>query len=78
VVDQDPSQLITGTIKNTSFRIVHRLPHQQDREALSASMLLRPDQRDFLSLLPTGQAIISTEQDDAPCWVKIKGEGAKS
>ena len=74
VVDQDPSQLITATIKNTSFRIVHKLPHQQDRETLAASMLLRPDQCDFLALLPAGQAIISTEQDDAPCWVKIDGE----
>lgn len=73
VVDQDPSQLITGVIKNSSFRIVHKLPHQEDRAALAAAMLLSPDQCDFLSVLPPGHAVISTDQDDSPCWVAING-----
>jgi hypothetical protein len=71
VVDQDPALLITGTIKNTSFRIVHKLPHQEDRMTLAATMMLRGDQCDFLSVLGCGQAVISTDHDDAPCWVSI-------
>jgi len=71
VIDQDPSQLIAGTIKNTSFRIAHKLPHQEDRAALATSMILTAEQAGFLAVLPPGQAVILTEHDDAPCWIKI-------
>jgi hypothetical protein len=74
VIDQDPSRLITATIKNTSFRVVHKLPHQEDRTRLSATMMLRDDQTDFLAVLPRGHAIVSTEHDDSACWVKIVPE----
>jgi hypothetical protein len=74
VIDQDPARLIDGTIKNTSFRIVHKLPHEGDRAALSAVMnLQRAEQREFLGMLPNGHAIVSTENDDSPCWVFING-----
>jgi DNA helicase HerA-like ATPase len=72
VIDQDPSQLIAGTIKNTSFRIAHKLPHQEDRAALAASMMLRGDQADFLAVLPPGQAVILTDLDDAACWIRME------
>jgi hypothetical protein len=72
VIDQDPSQLISGTIKNTSFRIVHKLPHQEDRAALAASMMLTGDQSGFLAVLPPGQAVILTDHDDAACWISIR------
>jgi DNA helicase HerA-like ATPase len=71
VIDQDPSLLVPDVIKNTNFRIVHQLPHEEDRAALASCMLLRSDQRDFLGVLPVGHAVISTEYDDAPCWVSI-------
>jgi hypothetical protein len=71
VIDQEPSLISSRFIKNADFRIVHRLPHEEDRTALASCMSLSDDQRDFLGVLPVGHAVISTRHDDAACWVSI-------
>ena len=71
VIDPEPSLLIPGVIKNSHFQIVHQLPHDEDRAAMAKCLSLRGDQRDFLGGLAVGDAVISTERDDAPCWVSI-------
>jgi hypothetical protein len=71
IVDQIPSRLVPDVIKNTNLKIVHRLVAKDDRESVASCMALRPDQADTIAALPTGQAIICGDSDDAASWLKI-------
>jgi DNA helicase HerA-like ATPase len=72
IVDQVPARLIPDAIKNTNFKIVHRLVASDDRLAMASCMALRPDQQDILAVLPVGSAIVCGDLDDAASWVRIK------
>jgi hypothetical protein len=71
IVDQLPSRLISDAIKNTNYKIAHRLVARDDRAAMSACMALRPDQEDIIAVLPIGEAIVCSDHDDAASWVKV-------
>lgn len=72
VVDQVPTKLIPDAIKNTNYKIVHRLVAPDDAELMAAALSLRGDQRDLISSLGQGETIIFGDRDDAAAWVKIK------
>lgn len=71
IVDQVPTRLISDSLRNTNFKIVHRLVSQEDCDVMSAALGLRADQKDIIPLLSQGQVLISSDKDDAASWVKI-------
>lgn len=72
IVDQVPTRLIDDTVRNTNYKIAHRLSSRDDADVMGAALGLRPDQLDLIPLLQQGQAIISCDNDDAASWIKIK------
>lgn len=71
IVDQVPTRLIPDAIKNTNYKIVHRLTAPDDGEIMAASLALRDDQRSLIPALPVGNAIIYGDKDDAAAWVHL-------
>lgn len=72
IVDQVPSRLIPDAVKNTNYKIVHRLTAPDDSELMAASLALRPDQAPLIHSLAQGHAIIYGDKDDAAAWVHLK------
>lgn len=71
IVDQVPTRLIPDAIKNTNYKIVHRLTAPDDCEVMAAGLALRPDQKSLIVSLGIGNAIICGDMDDAAAWVKL-------
>lgn len=71
VVDQVPTRLIDDAIKNTNYKIVHRLTAPDDQEVMASCMAFRDDQKYIIPALEKGNAIICGDEDDAAAWVKI-------
>lgn len=66
IAEQIPSKLLPDAIKNTAIKIVHRLPAQDDRDAVGATMNLTEAQSSYLVTLPPGQAAVFTDGMDYP------------
>lgn len=75
VVDQVPTRLIDDAIKNTNYKIVHRLTAPDDQEVMASCMAFRDDQKYIIPALEKGNAIICGDEDDAAAWVKIPAPG---
>ena len=71
IVDQVPTRLIPDAVKNTNYKIVHRLTSPDDFDVMAAGLALRPDQKSLLVSLGIGNAVICGDMDDAAAWVKI-------
>ena len=71
MVDQVPTRLIDDVIKNTNYKIVHRLTAPDDQEVMASCMAFRDDQRYIIPALEKGNAIICGDEDDAAAWVRI-------
>ena len=79
IVDQIPNKLTPEVLKNTNTKIVHKLFAQDDKEAIGNTMSLSDEQKNFLSNLETGRAIISNPNFTKPIQVQIKQlENAKT
>ncbi len=72
IVDQSPTKLIGDAIKNTNYKIVHRLTSKDDCAVMDSALALRDDQAGILPTLEIGDAIIYGDRDDAASWIKIK------
>ena len=72
IVDQVPTRLIPDAIKNTNYKIIHRLTAADDAAAVAASMSLSEEQVGIISRLRIGEAIVCGDLDDAALWIKIK------
>lgn len=73
IVDQVPTRLIADAVKNTNYKIVHRLTAPDDQEVMASCMAFREDQKYIIPALEKGHAIICGDEDDAAAWVKIPG-----
>ena len=71
IVDQVPTRLIDDAIRNTNYKIAHRLSAKEDVEVMASALGLRLDQQGLIPLLQQGQAVITCDKDDAASWVKI-------
>lgn len=71
IVDQVPTRLIDDAIKNTNYKIAHRLTAPDDQEVMAKCMAFREDQTYIIPALEKGNAIICGDEDDAAVWVKI-------
>src|SRR5699024_6258855 len=64
IVDQAPTRLIDDALKNTNYKIIHRLTAPDDMEVMARSMALNAEQAAMISSLEIGQAIVCGDQDD--------------
>ncbi|MCL2442386.1 MAG: DUF87 domain-containing protein [Treponema sp.] len=71
IVDQIPSRLIPDAIKNTNYKIVHRLTAPDDCMTMAAGLALRDDQQKVIPTLGVGHALMCGDLDDAATWVKL-------
>ena len=58
IADQIPNKLTPEVLKNTNIKIVHRLFAQDDKDVIGSTMSLTEEQRNFLSNLEIGHAVI--------------------
>lgn len=71
IIDQVPTRLIPDAIKNTNYKICHRLVSADDISVMAESLSLREDQKSIIPTLEPGNTIIYGDKDDAASWVKI-------
>lgn len=71
ILDQVPTRLIPDVIKNTNYKICHKMPSIDDCAVLTQALALRDDQKGIIPMLEQGHAIIAGDLDDAASWVKI-------
>lgn len=76
IVDQVPTRLIPDAIKNTNYKIVHRLTAPDDCEIMASSLALRQDQRSLIPALAQGYAVVCGDKDDAAAWLHMKPSDA--
>ena len=72
IVDQIPNKLASDVLKNTNTKIVHRIFAKDDKEVIGDTMMMDDKQKDFLSSLPNGHAIVFSENTDKPIHISIK------
>lgn len=71
IVDQIPTRLVQDAVKNTNYKIVHRLTSPDDCNVMASGLALRQDQQYIIPTLGVGDAIICGDLDDAAAWVRI-------
>jgi hypothetical protein len=71
VVEQIPSKLIPDVIKNTAVKVMHRLPAEDDRKSVGATMNLDTGQSRFAVSLAPREAVVFTDGMDRPLLVRI-------
>jgi hypothetical protein len=71
LAEQIPSKLIPDAVKNTAVKIVHRLPAQDDRDSVGATMNLTAAQSRYLVTLVPGEAAVFTDGMDYPLLVRM-------
>ena len=72
IADQIPNKLTPEVLKNTNTKIVHRLFAQDDKDAIGNTMALAEEQRNFLSNLDVGRAIVFNGNWPKAVQVQIK------
>lgn len=58
IADQIPNKLTPDVLKNTNTKIVHKIFAQDDKEAIGNTMALKDEQKEYLSYLTSGRAIM--------------------
>lgn len=77
IAEQIPSKLVPDVIKNTAVKIVHRLPAQDDRDAVGATMNITESQSKYLVTLRPGDAAVFTDGMDYPLLVRMADGSAR-
>lgn len=72
IIDQFPTRLIEDAIKNTNYKIAHRLISPEDIRVMSTAMMLRDDQADVIPALEIGNVIVCGDMDESAAWVKVE------
>lgn len=71
IADQIPNKLAPEVLKNTNTKIIHKILARDDKEVVGDTMLMDDKQKEYLSALAVGEAIVFSEQTDKPVHVKI-------
>ena len=72
ILDQVPTRLIPDVVKNTNYKIAHRMSSPDDCAVMESALALRGDQRGILPTLGQGEVIVLGDHDDAASWVKVE------
>ncbi|MEU3644406.1 helicase HerA-like domain-containing protein [Lentzea sp. NPDC034063] len=66
VAEQIPGKIVPDVVKNTACKILHRLPADDDRQSVGATMNLSEAQSRHVVTLPPGRAAVFTDGMDRP------------
>ncbi|MFI6095431.1 ATP-binding protein [Lentzea sp. NPDC051213] len=66
VAEQIPGKIVPDVVKNTACKILHRLPADDDRQSVGATMNLSEAQSRHVVTLPPGKAAVFTDGMDRP------------
>ncbi|SER61249.1 DNA helicase HerA, contains HAS-barrel and ATPase domains [Lentzea xinjiangensis] len=66
VAEQIPGKIVPDVVKNTACKILHRLPAEDDRQSVGATMNLSEAQSRHVVTLPPGRAAVFTDGMDRP------------
>lgn len=69
IAEQIPSRLAEDALKNTNLKIIHRLPGEDDRNSVGATMNMEDEQKAYLIKLLSGQAAIFMEGYERPTFI---------
>lgn len=75
IVDQIPNKLAPEVLKNTNTKIIHKILARDDKEAVGDTMRMDERQKEYLSALEVGEAIIFSENTNKPIHVCIEKAG---
>ncbi|MFG2881742.1 ATP-binding protein [Streptomyces sp. NPDC048297] len=79
IVEQIPSKILPDVIKNSALKVMHRLPAEDDRRAVGATMNLQPEQSESVVSLRPGRAAVAADGMDRPVLTAVPhGEAAES
>ncbi|MFD5650853.1 ATP-binding protein [Streptomyces sp. NPDC127039] len=71
IVEQIPSKILPDVVKNSALKIMHRLPAEDDRRFVGATMNLRPEQSENVVALPPGRAAVASDGMDRPVLTSV-------
>ena len=71
IAEQIPAKLVPDVVKNTALKIVHRLPAEDDRQLVGATMNLDAEQSRQVVSFPPGVAAMFTDGMDRPVRVRV-------
>lgn len=72
IVDQSPNKMTPEVLKNTNTKIIHRLFDQEDKDCIGNTMMMDSKQKEYLSNLEVGHAIVFSENTDKPVHIKVE------
>ena len=72
IVDQIPDKMTPEVLKNTNTKIVHKLFAKDDKDAIGNTMSLSDEQKNFLSNLPPGRAIVFSQGWDKAIQIQVE------
>jgi uncharacterized protein len=76
IAEQIPAKLVADAVKNTALKIMHRLPADDDRRLVGATMNLDERQsRQVVSMVP-GEAAVFGDGMDRPLRIRVPWSGA--
>lgn len=78
VVDQIPNKLAPEVLKNTNTKIIHKVLARDDKEAVGDTMMMNDKQKEFLSALQVGHAVVFSEHTDKPIHIAIDASTSTS
>ena len=76
IVDQIPDKMTPEVLKNTNTKIVHKLFARDDKDTIGDTIALADEQKEFLSKLPTGRAVVFSQGWNKAVQVQMN-EGQK-
>lgn len=71
IVDQIPEKLSPEVLKNTNTKIIHKIFSRDDKNVVGDTMSMNEQQKEFLSNLKTGEAIVFSQGWQKAVQVKI-------
>lgn len=71
IADQIPEKMAPDVLKNTNTKIVHKIFAQDDKEAIGNTMALTDEQKQFLSSLSVGRAVVFSQGWEKSVQVQI-------
>lgn len=71
IVEQVPGKLVEDAYKNTNLKLMHRLPAEDDRELVGATMRFSEDQERYASTLEPFTAFAYHDALDRPALVRM-------
>ncbi|PID73936.1 MAG: hypothetical protein CSB33_01125 [Desulfobacterales bacterium] len=72
IVDQIPSKLASEALKNTNTKIIHKLFARDDKDAVGDTMALNEKQRNYLSHLLPGEAVVFSQGWEKPVDMQVE------